>query len=101
MDQAGTRSLTSQLAEDLAWLEQHARKPPEQGAKAGELRLAAALVRNVLNPFLERESSAPLHVAVVGGERHVEVDDLEDRVGHGPTVSPGGRTRHGARRPGS
>ena len=67
MDDAGIRSLTSQLAEDLAWLEDHARKLPEQAAKAGSLRLAAALVRNVINPFLERQPPAPLHVDVVGG----------------------------------
>jgi hypothetical protein len=67
MDQAGIRSLTSQLAEDLAWLEEHARSQPRQAAKAGELRLAAALVRNVVGPFLEGQSADPLHVAVVGG----------------------------------
>src|SRR5205814_2192999 len=64
MDQAAVRSLTSQLAEDLAWLEDHARKLPEHAPKAGALRLAAALVRNVVNPFLERQTPAPLHVAV-------------------------------------
>ena len=67
MDQAGIRSLTSQLAEDLAWLEDHAHSQPRQAAKAGELRLAAALVRNVLGPFLEKQPADPLHVAVVGG----------------------------------
>src|SRR5437870_12735823 len=67
MDPAAVRSLTSQLADDLAWLEQHAREQSREAAKAGELRLAAALVRNVLGPFLEKQSAAPLHVAVVGG----------------------------------
>src|SRR5438067_711888 len=67
MDPAALRSLTSQLADDLAWLEQHAREQPRQAAKAGALRLAAALVRNVLGPFLEKQPAEPLHVAVVGG----------------------------------
>src|SRR5687768_1673005 len=67
MEQAGVRSLTSQLAEDLAWLEEHARKRPEHAAQAGQLRYAAALVRNVLAPFLEGQPPLPLHLAVVGG----------------------------------
>lgn len=67
MDPAGIRGLISQLAEDLAWLEEHARSQPRQAAKAGELRLAAALVRNVVGPFLEKQPADPLHVAVVGG----------------------------------
>src|SRR5438067_13593078 len=67
MDPAATRFVTSQLADDLAWLEQHAREQPKQAAKAGALRLAAALVRNVLGPFLEKQPAEPLHVAVVGG----------------------------------
>src|SRR5262245_16382995 len=67
MDQAGIRGLTSQLAEDLAWLENHARTLPQQAPKAGALRLAAALVRNVIGPFLEKQPPSPLHVAVVGG----------------------------------
>ncbi len=67
MDQAEPRTMISQLAEDLGWLENHARAQPRQAAKAGELRLAAGLVRNVLGPFLERQPAAPLHVAVVGG----------------------------------
>src|SRR5262249_19006715 len=33
----------------------------------GELRYAAALVRNVVMPFLEGHGPMPLHVAVVGG----------------------------------
>ncbi len=67
MEQAAVRSLTNQLAEDLAWLEQHARGQTHHAAQAGELRYAAALVRNVLAPFLEGQGAAPLHVAVVGG----------------------------------
>jgi hypothetical protein len=74
-----TRSLISQLAEDLRWLEEHALAPvtqgkrnhaegkPEQGVQAAELHLAGALVRNCLGPYLEEPSPAPLHIAVVGG----------------------------------
>jgi hypothetical protein len=67
MDQPGMRNVTKQLAEDLAWLEEHARKQPEHLAQAGELRYAAALVRNVIGPCLEGQSPLPLHVVVVGG----------------------------------
>ena len=67
MEQVAIRSLTNQLAEDLAWLEQHARSQPQHAAQAGELRYAAALVRNVIAPFLEGQGPMPLHVAVVGG----------------------------------
>ncbi len=66
-DQAGIRSLTSQIGEDLSWLEEHARKQPDHDAQAARLRLAAAVVRNVVTPFLEGQSPLPLHVAVVGG----------------------------------
>ena len=67
MDAPGSRTLTSQLAEDLDWLEQHCREHSDQAAAVGELRLAAALVRNCLGPFLDDQSATPLHVAVVGG----------------------------------
>ena len=67
MDQADARSLTNQLAEDLAWLEEHARKQPEYLAQAVELHYAAALVRNIIAPFLEGQPPMPLHVVVVGG----------------------------------
>lgn len=67
MDQAGNRALLQQIADDLAWLEQHAREQPAQQEHAGALHLAAALVRNVVGPFLEGQPAAPLHVAVVGG----------------------------------
>src|SRR5207302_6864419 len=33
----------------------------------GELRLAAALIRNVVGPYLDGQQATPLHVAVVGG----------------------------------
>jgi energy-coupling factor transporter ATP-binding protein EcfA2 len=67
MDTLPTRALTGQLADDLGWLEQHARQQPDHGRAAGQLRLAAGLVRNVLGPFLDDQPSSPLHVVVVGG----------------------------------
>jgi len=78
MDILGHRALTSQLAEDLGWLEEHSRRrglsdavlqaaAPDQAIQASELRLAAALVRNVLGPYLNEQASTPLHIAVVGG----------------------------------
>jgi hypothetical protein len=66
MDASG-RNLVSQLAEDLGWLEAHCRGRPEQAAEAGQLRLAAALVRNCIGPYLDDQPPTPLHVAVVGG----------------------------------
>lgn len=67
METSGTRVLTSQLAEDLGWLEQHCRSQPGQVRLAVTLRLAAALVRNCLGPYLDDQPASPLHVAVVGG----------------------------------
>jgi hypothetical protein len=59
--------LIGQLSDDLGWLEGYCRRHPEQAAGAVELRLAAALVRNSISPFLRRQPAAPLHVAIVGG----------------------------------
>ncbi len=67
MDTAGIRALTSQLADDLAWLEGHSRRQPDQNRQAGRLRLAGAQVRNILGPYLEDQPARPLHLAVVGG----------------------------------
>jgi hypothetical protein len=67
MEPFNQRTLISQLADDLGWLEQHCRQRPEQVARAAELRLAAALVRNVIGPSLEGQPPTPLHIAVVGG----------------------------------
>ncbi len=67
METLSTRALTSQLADDLAWLEQHARQQPDAERAAVQLRLAAALVRNVVGPYLDAQPSSPLHVVVVGG----------------------------------
>jgi hypothetical protein len=62
-----TRAAVGELAADLGWLEDHCRAQPGLAAHAGTLRLASALTRNVLGPFLEGQPAAPLHVAVVGG----------------------------------
>ncbi|MCI0378191.1 MAG: 50S ribosome-binding GTPase [Gemmataceae bacterium] len=67
MDLVGLRNLVGQLADDFAWLEQHARSQADQAHKAGALRFAAALLRNLIGPFLEKQPATPLHVAVVGG----------------------------------
>ncbi len=77
MDSIGHRALTSQLADDLGWLEEHSRSQgigtaqqlssAERAFQASELRLAAAVVRNVLGPYLDGQTAAPLHIAVVGG----------------------------------
>src|SRR5207247_8761941 len=67
MDQLTTRALTSQLAEDLSWLEEHCRRQGDHASQAGELRLAEALVRNTIGPYLDQQPVEPLHVAVVGG----------------------------------
>ncbi|HLJ92692.1 MAG TPA: GTPase domain-containing protein [Gemmataceae bacterium] len=48
-------------------MEEHCRHQAGQGTLAGQLRLAAALVRNCIGPFLDGASAIPLHVAVVGG----------------------------------
>ncbi|MFO0927439.1 MAG: GTPase [Gemmataceae bacterium] len=67
METLSTRALTSQLADDLAWLEGHARGQGDHHRAAGALRLAAALVRNCLGPFLDGQPAVPLHIVVVGG----------------------------------
>ncbi len=61
------RSAVGQLADDLRWLEDHCRAQPDLGAHAGNIRLASALARNVVGPYLEGQDARPLHVAVVGG----------------------------------
>src|SRR3954471_22151668 len=67
MDVASTRILAGELADDLAWLEDHSRRQAALAERAGELRLAAALVRNVVGPYLDGQRPRPLHLAVVGG----------------------------------
>src|SRR4029077_16806421 len=67
MENLAVRTLTSQLGDDLAWLEEHCRRQPEQANHAGKIRFAAALVRNCIGPFLDGQAPVPLHIAVVGG----------------------------------
>jgi hypothetical protein len=67
MEALDHRSAVGQLSADLSWLEEHCRKQPGLAAHAGNLRLASALTRNVVGPFLEGQPPKPLHLAVVGG----------------------------------
>jgi hypothetical protein len=67
MNSADGRILVSQLADDLGWLEDHCRHRQELAVHAGQLRFAAALVRNCVGPFLDNNARVPLHIAVVGG----------------------------------
>jgi hypothetical protein len=67
MQSPDIRSAVGELARDLAWLEDHCRQQPALAAQAGQLRLASALTRNVVGPFLEDQPARPLHIAVVGG----------------------------------
>lgn len=67
MDALDHRSAVGQLSDDLRWLEEHCRQQPELAPHAGTLRLASALTRNVVGPFLENQPPKPLHLAVVGG----------------------------------
>lgn len=67
MQTLDTRTVCLQLADDLAWLEEHCRIQPDLAVHTNHLRLAAALTRNVVGPFLDRQPARPLHVAVVGG----------------------------------
>src|SRR5438034_5189685 len=62
-----TRAAVGELAKDLGWLEDHCRQQPALAAHAGSLRLASALARNVVGPYLEDQPAKPLHLAVVGG----------------------------------
>src|SRR5262245_54927530 len=67
MDTPTARTLISQLGLDLGWLEQHFRQHEQHAQAAGQLRLAAALVRNCIGPFLDDQPPTPLHIVVVGG----------------------------------
>ena len=94
--QSGNRVLTSHLAEDLGWLEDHCRQQPEQSLQTIQLRLAAALVRNTIGPYLDDQPAAPLHVAVVGGAgagKSTVVEHAQRR--HAAEANPqAGFTRH-------
>lgn len=67
MDPAELRVHVSQLADDLLWLEEHARKRNDAAFIRGRLRLVGAMVRNVVGPYLDGQPPLPLHIAVVGG----------------------------------
>lgn len=67
MEPTHHRLAISQLANDFRWLEDHCRRQPGMDSHAVGLRLASALTRNVLGPFLEGQPARPLHLAVVGG----------------------------------
>jgi hypothetical protein len=67
MDQSENRLRVHQLAGDLAWLEEYISAKPDTALDRGRLRLAAALVRDVIAPYLDRQAVPPLHIAVVGG----------------------------------
>jgi GTP-binding protein EngB required for normal cell division len=67
MNESTSRVLINDLSDDLSWLEQHSRQQQGFALQAGQLRLAAALVRNCIGPFLDGQEPTPLHVTVVGG----------------------------------
>jgi hypothetical protein len=87
---------TSQLADDLAWLEKYGGGQPGLAVQAVELRLAAALVRNCIGPFLDGQPPVPLHVAVVGGAGAGKstVANLLSGAVHAETNPQAGFTRH-------
>ena len=68
MNNLSNRALTSQLADDLGWLEQHCRQQRDLlPVNVGNCSLAAGLVRNCIGPLLDDQPPVPLHIAVVGG----------------------------------
>ena len=67
MQSLDVRSTVEELSRDLGWLEDHFRQDASLAVHAGNLRLASALTRNVVGPFLEGQPARPLHIAVVGG----------------------------------
>ncbi len=67
MQSLDVRSTVEELSRDLGWLEDHCRQDALLAVHAGNLRLASALTRNVVGPFLEGQPPRPLHIAVVGG----------------------------------
>lgn len=67
MESFDHRSLVSNLAEDLAWLEDHCRLSEKLARETSKIRLSAALVRNLLGPFLDEQPAKPTHIVVVGG----------------------------------
>ncbi len=110
----GNRALTSQLADDLGWLELHCRPltppsppatggeggvrgGPDQAMQAGQLRLAASVVRNCAGPFLDNQLPPPLHIVVVGGAgagKSTVTNFLTGAVGAAEANPQAGFTRH-------
>jgi energy-coupling factor transporter ATP-binding protein EcfA2 len=67
MEPHAHRQTVRQLADDLAWLENHCRTNSDLTVHAAQLRLAAALTRNVIGPATDGQSANPLFIAVIGG----------------------------------
>ena len=67
MEVTDTRALIARLADDFSKLEEHARHRQQTMAELGRIRLAAAIIRNSVGPFLNDQPAKPLHIAVVGG----------------------------------
>jgi energy-coupling factor transporter ATP-binding protein EcfA2 len=67
MEPHDLRAKIRQLADDLQWLEEYCRKQSDLSQHGGQLRLAAALTRNVIGPALDGQPAVPLFLAVIGG----------------------------------
>lgn len=67
MEPHAHRQKVRQLAEDLAWLEEHCRANSDLAVHTAHLRLAAALTRNVIGPAVDGQAARPLFVTVIGG----------------------------------
>ena len=67
MEQVEARGLTNQLAEDLAWLEEHARIAAATYRSSGGVALRGGAGSQCCHAVLGRPGAQPLHVAVVGG----------------------------------
>lgn len=67
MSSAPPIDIARQLASDLTWLEGYAGERQELQNAIVLLRLAAALLRNQVAPFLDKRPEQPLYIAIVGG----------------------------------
>ncbi|MEZ6139872.1 MAG: GTPase [Zavarzinella sp.] len=67
MEGVDHRIVISQLADQFSWLEDHWRDSEQAPPKVLRLRFGAALVRNVIGPWIDGQGALPLHIAVVGG----------------------------------
>src|SRR5258706_5635685 len=96
MQPSDHRTLCTQLADDLGWLEEHCRHQPDLSVHAGQLRLAAALVRNAIGPALDKQPPWLLHVEVVGGAGSGKSTVANFLTGSGPAEATpqAGFTRH-------